>query len=1065
MPASAQPADGDDWLSSEEREWLRRHPEITLGFVSTMVPWLIAEDGHVSGILADVVGELEQQLDISINVIYQPWQPLIERATAREIDGLLLTSDHFREVADLTFAGPSVYMPRTIYVRSDSDITIHRPSDLIGHRIIYYSPAVLDSTLLAQFRDDVILKRVYSPLDGLSALIANEGDLMIGSTTANYIIASNNITNVKPVYMQSNPEPYHMATRSDWPELTTILTKAFNRIGNDKLVAIQQRWLVAPQIRESQLTDEDWTYISQFKQLTYDHRANFPPISYLDQQGNPAGIIVDYVQLISDRLGIEIRPIVFSDARYAERNVIESAVDLSFILQNLPSRRSRIHFSDAYMAIPYSLIAKKEVAIVKNLEDLKGKTVGVFQPSRAYEYLTEHNTHGIIIHPFEDVDEALQDLQNGKIYGLIENEIFIDHLRRSSHFSEDLKFAGTLPFSYAPSIATRNELADLIPIINKVLSEISERERKLIYKRWVNLPIAKQIDWRNIGTWVAIATGIVLAFISLILYWNRKLVAARIEAENANQAKSLFLANMSHEIRTPMNAILGFAEILQQDSDLSSTHKQSLDVIQNAGNHLLSLINDILDISKIEAGRVSIASAPCEIQVLLRGLEQMFQVSAHNKNLALTFENIELLPAVINTDEGKLRQILINLLGNAVKFTQRGRIDCRCSYRALENDRILISIRVRDTGPGIEEADIDKVFSTFEQTRTGLKIEGGTGLGMAISKAYAQLMGGDITLKSVHGVGSEFTLSFVGELALLASDNGSSTALGDPAIDGSGHRILVVDDIATNRHLVEGILKPLGFELVEAKNGREAMAAVRHSSPDLVLMDIRMPEMDGISATRHIHQQHPQLPIIAMTAGVFDKDPGSFRNAGFSAYLDKPFKRAELLQLIADHLGLELKPAQPSTARAAQPADSDSCHRSQSPNVLIVDDVPVNRLLLERLLKPRGVSCRQCQNGLEALDIIRSWQPQLVLLDIQMPVMDGFEVLRQLQQLPDTQRPMVVAITAANSTEEESSLYTLGALAVFRKPVTMDAVDEILELALAARDQRLQESHRDGGSV
>lgn len=1038
------------FLNDRELNWLQQHPQLAMGFVDTLEPWLITEDGHLSGILPEIVRKLELVLGIEIDIVTGPWENLIDQAKRGQVDGLLLTSDRYLQQAGLVFTGPSFYMPRTLYARSDSNITVRRPSDLIGKRIIYYSPAVLSSPPLGPIIDQVSLHRTYSPMEALRALITGEGDVMIGATTANYLITSNNIPNVKPIYMQSNPEPYRIGVRSDWPELASIISKAMEQIGKESILDVQRRWLSTSDIRDSALTESDWAYVSQLAELKYGHRTNFPPISYLDQQGNPAGIIVDYVQLISERLGIHIKPVLLEDPTVLQRNLDDRTIDLTMVLQNYGDRSESLEFTKPYMSIPYTLVARNDVAIIQGLDDLVGKTVGVFVSSLAYSYLKNEQTNGINVRTYSDIEKAMRDIKQGVIYGFIENEVFIDYLRRSSHYSDELKFAGTLPFAYKPSIGTRKDLAKLIPILNKVLSELTEREQKLIYRRWVNTPVIRQLDWSKIAFWVSFATIIVLVFISLILYWNRKLVAARIEAENANQAKSLFLANMSHEIRTPMNAILGFAEILQEDDSLSSKHKHSLDVIQTAGNHLLSLINDILDISKIEAGRVSLAHSACEIQALLRGLEQMFQISAKNKGLSLSFENIDQLPAVINTDEGKLRQILINLIGNAVKFTQQGHINCLCEYQVLDNDQIKIIIHVSDTGPGIDEADRDKVFSTFEQTRTGLRTGGGTGLGMAISKAYAQLMGGDITLDSKPGTGSEFIFTFVGELSLMASEADDTPQLGQASIDGSKHRVLVVDDIATNRNLVTGILKPLGFTLYEAENGREAIDQVWQHTPDIVLMDIRMPEMDGITASRQIHQSHPDLPIIAMTAGVFDKDPELSRSAGFNAFLDKPFKRYELLQLLAQYLSVEIQEQQ-ATQTASRITGTVSPKNANALKVLIVDDVPVNRLLLEKLLKPRGFQCRPCQNGREAMSEIKAWNPDLVLLDIQMPIMDGYEVLRELQHLPPEQRPPVVAITAADSSEETSSLCDLGALAVYRKPITIDSVEKIITEALASR--------------
>lgn len=1031
-------------LSERERQWLRDHPSITMGYTRLVPPWLIHEDDRFTGILAEVCEELEALTGLTIEIRDDPWEELVAMAGRREIDGMLLTSNRYLAAARQVSTGPGFYIPRTLYARADSNFTVRRPEDLVGKRVLYYAPEVLNTTIIAPVKERISLQRVASPMDGLSALMANEGDVLVGATSANYLVVSKNIPNIKPIYMQSNPERYAMAVRDDWPLLGSILAKAFDALGQDKLLEIQQRWLAASTVHGSGLTESDLTYISQFGSLAYDHRTTFPPISYLDQNGNPAGIVVDYMQLISDRLGIEIKPVLNDDTLNPEQALRDRSVDISPILQDLPDRRSWLAFTKPYMTIPYSLIAKKDVAIVKTFEDLTGKKIGVAERSLIYQLMLSKYADHIDIHPYKEIEQGFRDLKDGKIDGFIENEIFMDYKRRSMQ-DGDLKFAGTLPVSYGPTISTRSENKTLITVLNKVLDEISDREKALIYKRWINIPVSTEPNWNRIITWTTSAAIAVLVFIALILYWNRKLAAARIEAEQANQAKSLFLANMSHEIRTPMNAILGFAEILQQDTSLTSSQRQSLDVIQNAGNHLLSLINDILDISKIEAGRVVLSTDPCEIQKLLKGMESMFQISARNKNLQLTFHNISALPNVIHTDEGKIRQILINLIGNAIKFTREGSVRVECECDAIGDDQILVQIHVIDTGAGIEAADLEKVFATFEQTRTGIKTEGGTGLGMAISKAFAQLMGGDIVFQSERGKGSHFTFSFIGQLALFIIEGKQEPGTHPFILAGNHHRVLVVDDKDTNRDLVINILAPMGFELFEAENGLQAITQCKLQKPDLILMDIRMPEMDGITATTTIRALYPELPIIAMTAGVFDKDPDQFRDAGFSAHLDKPFKRADLLGLAAQLLGLEV-----NRSGDAQSNASDSQIGAEF-KVLIVDDVPVNRLLLKKYLEPKGFTCRQSQNGKEALQEISSWHPDLMLLDIQMPVMDGYEVLRELQSLPAANRPAVIAVTAADSPYEETTLQSLGVLAVYQKPVTLDTIEKIITQFIADR--------------
>ncbi|MBW4456728.1 MAG: response regulator [Nostoc indistinguendum CM1-VF10] len=338
--------------------------------------------------------------------------------------------------------------------------------------------------------------------------------------------------------------------------------------------------------------------------------------------------------------------------------------------------------------------------------------------------------------------------------------------------------------------------------------------------------------------------------------------AARSTA--ANLAKSEFLANMSHELRTPLNAILGFTQIMSRDYSLSGEHQENLAIINRAGEHLLNLINDILEMSKIEAGRITLNSSSFDLIHVLKNLEEMLRLRAASKNLELVFEYAQNIPKYIETDENKLCQVLLNLLGNAIKFTNTGRVTLRARLGAggwgnEEQGQNLshfphLLFEVQDTGCGIAPQEIDLLFEPFEQTEIGRKSQQGTGLGLAISRKYVQLMGGDITVRSTPGIGSTFTFDV--QIALTCpreiSTNQIRYQILTLASNEKAYRILVVDDSKESRLLLVKILTSLGFEVKEATDGSEAVANWESWQPHLIFMDMRMPVMDGYEATRMI---------------------------------------------------------------------------------------------------------------------------------------------------------------------------------------------------------------------
>ncbi len=409
------------------------------------------------------------------------------------------------------------------------------------------------------------------------------------------------------------------------------------------------------------------------------------------------------------------------------------------------------------------------------------------------------------------------------------------------------------------------------------------------------------------------------------------LIQAREAAEAANRAKSTFLANMSHELRTPLNALMGYAQILQHDGRLSEEQQEKIDIIYRSGEYLLTLINDILDLAKIEAGRFELMIGSCDLKGLLAVSVEIFSIRARNKGIQFNYQPSDTLPGRVRADEKRLRQILFNLLSNAVKFTEKGEVRLEADYQNGE-----LNLNIRDTGVGISKQDLNTIFHPFQQAGSSeYKIQG-TGLGLTITRNLIELMKGRLEVHSEPGVGSLFQVYLPFDVEEEVRDReikqntppNPTRPLGYWRTDDRKEplRLLVVDDVRENRKILHGLLQPLGFEVLEAENGEEAIQLAHESQPSLIFMDLVMPDINGIEATRRILSEPGQgeLPIVAVSASAFREDQDKSLAAGCRAHLNKPVKAPELFAVLEKYLPLHWEKSEQSGTVGAQGVNPES---------------------------------------------------------------------------------------------------------------------------------------------
>jgi signal transduction histidine kinase/ActR/RegA family two-component response regulator len=632
------------------------------------------------------------------------------------------------------------------------------------------------------------------------------------------------------------------------------------------------------------------------------------PATIQDAQGRAGGPVVDAVREAARRAGIQLEWVLVPqgpDAAFAEKRV-----DLWPMVAHMPARQGHIHITDPYLRLSYWLVTREGSPVPKQWNGLRIARGSGNLPS----LWIARRLPGAKVIVMENQTAAFESVCRGDVNAALLAEGTGDSsmmIKPAACGAQNVVLT-TLPDS-ALWVGVGANPADLgaVQTADALREQIGDMTRDgsfaTVILNWglvtsgQAVTVSEYTESRRRQKQLTVGLLVMFAAVVLLVIQERRLRAARKAAEEANRAKSVFLANMSHEIRTPMNGVLGMAELMLR-TPLSSEQEEYALTIRQSGQALLELINDILDLAKVEAGKMQLRNEPFDPAAILEEVARLFRAEAVEKGLALRVDSQSGRVVRVIGDPLRMRQILANLVGNAVKFTDRGAVTMRLEVNFEGVDRVVLRYEVEDTGIGIAKEDIPRLFQAFSQAgNQGNPQPGSSGLGLAISRKLAVLMGGRIEVRSEQSRGSKFVL----DVPLAVSTAPQPLELshkGEPSSDIAGVRVLVVEDNFVNRRLVQAMLEKLGCVADVAVDGSQALEMATEGKYDLILMDWQMPGLDGLETTRLLRKQWApdrRTPVVALTASAMEGDRATCLAAGMSDYLAKPLEMATLGAMVS----------------------------------------------------------------------------------------------------------------------------------------------------------------------
>ena len=1043
-------------LTDEEKEFLKQHPVIRVSNELDWPPFDYAVEKEPRGLSIDLLNIMAERIGVQIDYINgYTWDELLNMFKEKKLD-IVHPAYYYEERTDFGMYSPAIYKGKNVFIIHKTSNEIYDIKQLYGKTMALPKGWVFDK-YLRKHHPKVKLLMLANTAETLKAVAEKKADATLDFDAT--FLYTKKRSAFKGVKMSGwfreldNDEScsLHYLVRKDWPILHQMINKAFLTITPGEMKELQEKWLGSSGKESTidiQLSESEIMYLKQRGPITMGVDPDWMPFELINENGEHEGIAAEFIALVSILIDKEIQLVPTATWSQTMDFAQQRKCDILSMAHETSERTKFLKFTTPYIHAPNVVATRSDELFIDSIEErLDRKFVAV--KGYAIVEMLKNRYPDIHLTEVKNMSEGVKMVRSEKAYG------FIDNLSTLAYYLPkqgimDIKIACKLDLPFHLSIAVRNDDDVLFNVLEKAVQSVTEEEKQRIYNRWVSVSYEKVFDYTLLWKVMGVA-GLVLV---VFFFWNRKLavlnrkiITANLKVEAATQAKSDFLARMSHEIRTPMNAIIGLSG-LALNNDLSPKIRDYLTKVESSANSLLDIINDILDFSKIEAGKLAFESIAFNLDEVLENLSNLVNLKSYEKGLEVLFYIEKEVPFQLIGDPLRLGQVLGNLVNNAVKFTSFGEIMVSVKVVSVSEDRVCLQFSIKDTGIGLTEEHIKHLFQPFTQADgTTTRKYGGTGLGLSISKHLVEMMGGDISVESQSGIGSTFM--FTAEFKVEKEGEGQTFTF-HPEVDLKGLKTLVVDDNTSACGILKETLESFSFNVITTDSGSNALEIIHQHLPDnpfeLVILDWIMPGMDGIETAKQIKKipVMKDAPLILMLNpyGLEDAMP-LIREVQINDYLFKPMSPSSLFDTIMEAFGYENITVKKSRITKIQLAEREGIQKIQGAKILVVEDNEINQQVAVEMLEKAGFVVSVANNGLEGVNAVLNTEFDLVLMDIQMPEMDGIDATRRIRESGIEQLPIIAMTAHALVGDREKSLQA-GMNDHLNKPINPNQLFSIL---------------------